>query len=73
MTSSFAALSNALSTTVTQTSDAVVSVIGRRFAGTGIHWRNGLIFHISAILFKLGVASRTEAVTVGIRAGLVML
>ena len=30
-------------------------------------------FHISAILSKLGAASRTEAVTVGIRAGLVML
>ncbi|MGF1522799.1 MAG: response regulator transcription factor [Leptolyngbyaceae cyanobacterium] len=30
-------------------------------------------FHISAILSKLGVSSRTEAVTVGIRAGLVML
>ena len=30
-------------------------------------------FHISTILFKLDVASRTEAVTVGIRAGLVRL
>ena len=30
-------------------------------------------FHISAILSKLGAASRTEAVTVGIRTGLVML
>ncbi|NER83429.1 MAG: response regulator transcription factor [Leptolyngbya sp. SIO1D8] len=30
-------------------------------------------FHISAILSKLGVSSRTEAVAVGIRAGLVML
>ena len=30
-------------------------------------------FHISAILSKLNVASRTEAVAVGIRAGLVML
>ncbi|MDB9526138.1 response regulator transcription factor [Oscillatoria sp. CS-180] len=30
-------------------------------------------FHISAILSKLNVASRTEAVTVGIRAGLVMI
>ena len=30
-------------------------------------------FHISTILFKLDVASRTEAVTVGIRSGLVML
>ena len=30
-------------------------------------------FHISAILSKLNVASRTEAVTVGIRAGLVAL
>ena len=30
-------------------------------------------FHISTILFKLDVASRTEAVTVGIRSGLVKL
>ncbi|MEO1352870.1 MAG: response regulator transcription factor [Cyanobacteria bacterium J06635_15] len=30
-------------------------------------------FHISAILSKLGVSSRTEAVAVGIRAGLVMI
>ena len=30
-------------------------------------------FHISAIFTKLGVASRTEAVTVGIRAGLILL
>lgn len=30
-------------------------------------------FHISAILSKLNVSSRTEAVSVGIRAGLVML
>ena len=30
-------------------------------------------FHISAILSKLGVSSRTEAVAVGIRSGLVML
>ncbi|MEO1093709.1 MAG: hypothetical protein AAFX01_02265 [Cyanobacteria bacterium J06638_28] len=43
MTSSLEALSKALSTTVTQTSETVVSVIGRRSAGTGIHWRNGLI------------------------------
>ncbi|MEM0981476.1 MAG: S1C family serine protease [Cyanobacteria bacterium P01_H01_bin.58] len=43
MTSSLEALSHALSTVVTQASDAVVSVIGRRSAGTGIHWRNGLI------------------------------
>jgi DNA-binding NarL/FixJ family response regulator len=30
-------------------------------------------FHISSILAKLGVASRTEAVTQGIRMGLVLL
>ncbi|MEM7773708.1 MAG: response regulator transcription factor, partial [Cyanobacteria bacterium P01_A01_bin.37] len=30
-------------------------------------------FHISAILSKLNVSSRTEAVTIGIRAGLVMI
>ncbi len=30
-------------------------------------------FHISSILDKLGASSRTEAVTVGIRMGLVLL
>jgi DNA-binding NarL/FixJ family response regulator len=30
-------------------------------------------FHISAVLFKLSVSSRTEAVAVGIRAGLVRI
>jgi DNA-binding NarL/FixJ family response regulator len=30
-------------------------------------------FHISSILAKLGVGSRTEAVTQGIRMGLVLL
>jgi DNA-binding NarL/FixJ family response regulator len=30
-------------------------------------------FHVASILGKLGVSSRTEAVTVGIRRGLVML
>ena len=30
-------------------------------------------FHISSILAKLGAASRTEAVTLGIRMGLILL
>jgi DNA-binding NarL/FixJ family response regulator len=30
-------------------------------------------FHISSILAKLGASSRTEAVTIGIRMGLVLL
>ncbi|HEV8722827.1 MAG TPA: response regulator transcription factor [Candidatus Binatia bacterium] len=30
-------------------------------------------FHISSIFAKLGVSSRTEAVTVGIRQGLIMI
>ena len=30
-------------------------------------------FHISSILAKLGASSRTEAVTLGIRMGLVLL
>jgi DNA-binding NarL/FixJ family response regulator len=30
-------------------------------------------FHVSSILDKLGAASRTEAVTLGIRMGLILL
>ena len=30
-------------------------------------------FHISAMFAKLGASSRTEAVTIGIRQGLIML
>jgi len=30
-------------------------------------------FHISSILDKLGASTRTEAVTVGIRSGLILL
>ncbi|MGF1522798.1 MAG: S1C family serine protease [Leptolyngbyaceae cyanobacterium] len=43
MTISLEALSNALSTLITQTSASVVAVQGRRSSGSGIHWRQGLI------------------------------
>ena len=43
MTISFEALSSALSTILTEVSTSVVAVRGRRSAGTGIHWRKGLI------------------------------
>ncbi|MDB9526139.1 trypsin-like peptidase domain-containing protein [Oscillatoria sp. CS-180] len=43
MTTAIAALSNALSDIITQTSQAIVAVKGQRSAGTGIHWRKGLI------------------------------
>lgn len=40
---SIADLSHALSDIITQTSSSVVAIQGRRSAGTGIHWRQGLI------------------------------
>lgn len=43
MTISLEALSNALSTLITETSASVVAVKGRRSSGSGIHWRQGLI------------------------------
>ncbi|MEL6381860.1 MAG: S1C family serine protease [Cyanobacteria bacterium J06626_18] len=43
MTISLQALSNDLSTLITQTSASVVAVKGRRSSGSGIHWRQGLI------------------------------
>ena len=43
MTTSFADLSHSLSAIIARTSASVVAVKGRRSAGTGIHWRKGLI------------------------------
>ncbi|MEL7500883.1 MAG: S1C family serine protease [Cyanobacteria bacterium J06554_6] len=43
MTTSLTDLSTALSAMIAQTRAAIVAVKGRRSAGTGIHWRNGLI------------------------------
>lgn len=43
MTQSFESLSHSLSEIITQTSQSVVAIQGRRSAGTGIHWRKGLI------------------------------
>ena len=43
MNASLESISQALSDQITQTSQSVVSVRGRRSAGTGIHWRKGLI------------------------------
>lgn len=43
MTTPLQSLSDSLSEIITQTSGSVVAVQGRRSAGTGIHWRKGLI------------------------------
>ncbi|MEM9805911.1 MAG: serine protease, partial [Cyanobacteria bacterium P01_D01_bin.56] len=43
MTTSFETLSNSLSAIITQTRASVVAIKGRRSAGTGIHWHQGLI------------------------------
>ena len=43
MNASLESVSQALSDQITQTSQSVVSIRGRRSGGTGIHWRKGLI------------------------------
>ena len=47
-------------------------------ANKAIAWKLGISdhtvkFHVASILTKLNAASRTEAVTIGIRRGLVLL
>jgi len=59
----------------------VVTVHARhRVPSSGIYWRRGVVVtanhtvrHISSILDKLGAGTRTEAVTMGIRMGIILL
>ncbi len=68
-------------TTVEQLTPREVEVLGMLAEGLGnkeIAWRmqiseHTVKFHVSSIFGKLGVGSRTEAVTLGLRRGLIML
>lgn len=56
----------------------VLRMMAEGAANKIIAWKLGISehtvkFHVASILAKLGAASRTEAVTVGIRRGLVLL
>jgi DNA-binding NarL/FixJ family response regulator len=56
----------------------VLRMLAEGHANKIIAWQLGISehtvkFHISSILAKLGVSTRTEAVAVGIRLGLIML
>ncbi len=50
------------------------SGLGNKAIAKGLHISDHTVkFHVSSIFGKLGVSSRTEAVTVGVRLGLIML
>jgi hypothetical protein len=71
-------LSQDLRRTVERASTAVVAINARRHSSSsGVCGRDGIIvtvkFHISSIFAKLGAANRAEAVTLGIRQGLIMV
>ncbi|MGC1306394.1 MAG: S1C family serine protease [Phormidesmis sp.] len=62
MTTSLESFSSALSEIVTQVSQSVVAIYGRRSAATGIHWQSGLIVTSCEALrsgdaFKIGLPS----------------
>jgi two-component system, NarL family, response regulator YdfI len=56
----------------------VLGMLSQGFANKTIAWKLGISdhtvkFHVSSIFSKLGVSSRTEAVTLGARLGLIFL
>jgi two-component system, NarL family, response regulator YdfI len=64
--------------TLTPREIEVLGMIAEGMGNKEIAWRLGISehtvkFHISSIFAKLNATSRTEAVTVGIRQGLIML
>jgi DNA-binding NarL/FixJ family response regulator len=64
--------------TLTAREKQVLSMIAEGLANKEIAWRLGISdhtvkFHVSALLGKLGAGSRAEAISVGIRQGVIML
>jgi DNA-binding NarL/FixJ family response regulator len=56
----------------------ILRMLAEGMANKTIEWKLGISehtvkFHVAAILNRLNAASRTEAVTIGIRRGLIML
>ncbi len=66
------------SSTLTAREREVLRMIAEGLANKEIAWRLGISdhtvkFHVSALLGKLGAGSRAEAITAGIRQGVIML
>lgn len=64
--------------TLTKREIEVLTMLAEGHGNKVIAWRLGISehtvkFHVSSVFAKLGAASRTEAVTLGIRQGLIML
>jgi DNA-binding NarL/FixJ family response regulator len=67
-----------LTETLTPRERQVLDMMAEGFANKEIAWRlqiseHTVKFHVSSILAKLGASSRTEAVTQGLRRGLIMI
>lgn len=67
-----------LSETLTPRERQVLDMMAEGFGNKEIAWRlqiseHTVKFHVSSILAKLGASSRTEAVTQGLRRGLIMI
>jgi DNA-binding NarL/FixJ family response regulator len=68
----------AVSSTLTARELEVLRMMAEGTANKNIAWKLGISehtvkFHVASILGKLGAGSRTEAVTIGVRKGLVLL
>jgi DNA-binding NarL/FixJ family response regulator len=68
----------AVSSTLTARELEVLRMMAEGAANKNIAWKLGISehtvkFHVASILGKLGAGSRTEAVTIGVRKGLVLL
>ena len=66
------------SSTLTARELEVLRMMAEGAANKNIAWKLGISehtvkFHVASILGKLGASSRTEAVTIGVRKGLVLL
>jgi two-component system, NarL family, response regulator YdfI len=69
---------SAVSSSLTPRELEVLRMIAEGTANKNIAWKLGISehtvkFHVASILGKLGASSRTEAVTIGVRKGLVLL
>ena len=67
-----------LAETLTPRERQVLDMMAEGFGNKEIAWRlqiseHTVKFHVSSILAKLGASSRTEAVTQGLRRGLIMI
>jgi DNA-binding NarL/FixJ family response regulator len=73
-----APLASRTSSTLTAREREILAMIAEGLANKEIAWRLGISdhtvkFHVSALLGKLGAGSRAEAISAGIRQGVIML